>query len=314
MSFSDMMQSGRGPGVIGMLLALFVLLGFGILYMFVFDESLQDGAHNIGTFIRNQKNEIREYQLRAEEGARLLATAPKLDLIASNSAAIKRKNVTTAGRLEILGKKLILLTDELAAKQQKFESYKDEYRQFVRHKAKGELIAKLKTKSGETFIDVAIREVTPIGIQIRHSEGLKRIPYEDLPDDMIDYYQFDIAQKNTATAKEISIRKVHEAAAAVANEQMDQSIAAQRKKDAVTRKEMIQKNIVFKSMQIESLEREITSLRIEMSRASSEAASARSAGRIHLDRTSNVAGDIEAKQNRISSLRIEIAKLSSITQ
>lgn len=34
MSFSDMMSSGRGPGVIGMILALIVLLGFGVLFMF----------------------------------------------------------------------------------------------------------------------------------------------------------------------------------------------------------------------------------------------------------------------------------------
>jgi hypothetical protein len=40
MSFSDLMQSGRGPGVIGMLLALVVLVGFGLLFMFAFDEGL----------------------------------------------------------------------------------------------------------------------------------------------------------------------------------------------------------------------------------------------------------------------------------
>ena len=45
------MSSARGPGVIGMIMALIVLLGFGVLFMFAFDEDLQGGGQTIEALV-----------------------------------------------------------------------------------------------------------------------------------------------------------------------------------------------------------------------------------------------------------------------
>jgi hypothetical protein len=58
MSFSDMMSSGRGPGVIGMLMALVVLVGFGVLFMFATDEGFQGGDQSIESIIKHQAGDI----------------------------------------------------------------------------------------------------------------------------------------------------------------------------------------------------------------------------------------------------------------
>ena len=43
MGFSDLLSSSRGPGVIGVLVALLVLGGFGTLFV-VFDDNMQGGG------------------------------------------------------------------------------------------------------------------------------------------------------------------------------------------------------------------------------------------------------------------------------
>ncbi len=51
-----------------------------------------------------------------------------------------------------------------------FADYKDEYRAYARGKAKGETIETLETLTGVIYHNAIIREVTAIGIQIRHDE------------------------------------------------------------------------------------------------------------------------------------------------
>ena len=77
MSFSDMMSSGRGPGVIGMVMALIVLLGFGLLFMFAFDEGLQGGSQSIQSVIAQQAKHIIDDQQAITTGRESLAKIPE---------------------------------------------------------------------------------------------------------------------------------------------------------------------------------------------------------------------------------------------
>ena len=73
MSFSDLMSSGRGPGVIGMVMALFVLLGFGLLFTLAFDEGFQGEGITIEAEIANQAKAINGYMSQSEAGNLQLA-------------------------------------------------------------------------------------------------------------------------------------------------------------------------------------------------------------------------------------------------
>ena len=76
MSFTDMMSSHRGPGVIGMVMGLFVLLGFGVLFVFAFDEGSQGGDLSIESVVRYQAKEIDGYQANIVSGQQNLDQAP----------------------------------------------------------------------------------------------------------------------------------------------------------------------------------------------------------------------------------------------
>lgn len=297
-----------------MLMALVVLIGFGVLFVFAFDEGMQGGAQTIEALIRNQDQEIDGYRGRVVEGEKKLATAPALIAAAKELGRIKRETQSKVDAVSAMKAKIETGNADLVVKKNAIEEYKDQYRAFVRGKAKGETLAQLETKSGAIYKNVFIREVTSIGIQVRHDEGQKRIPFEDLPDGMVDYYQFDPGQKAAALASEHVTRSQHEAAAAVANDQSDQAMVQQRQKDNQQKKENTLREIATKEALIGTLEDDIKQLNLDIQQAAVEAASARAAGRVRINKSGSISGDIRSKQNRIAALRSEISQMSASVQ
>ena len=226
------MSSARGPGVIGMLMALVVLVGFGLLFMFAFDEGMQGADQSIESFIAHQAKEIDNIKHTISRGEVQLGKAPALVAAEKELKATKRENQFREGMVGSLKQGIVAANQSIAAKTQEFEAYKDEYRAFTRSKAKGQTIERLQTRTGEVYEKVTIRQVTPIGIQILYDGGQKRINFEDLPPAMQDHYQFDPKQKAAALASENTVRKEHEAAVSVATAAEGQQLAAQRQKEA----------------------------------------------------------------------------------
>jgi chromosome segregation ATPase len=311
MSFSEMMSSGRGPGVIGMLLAMVVLVGFGTLFMFAFDEGFQGTGGSIEFQIKSQEREIDSCQGSVKRGQTSLAVAPNRIAKANTLATITKENQAEAEKITALKAKIQAANTELAAAGQTWEAYKDRYREFIRSKAKGEVIDKLETRNGVVYNNASIREVTAVGIQIRHDDGQKRIPFEELSDELQDFYQFDPAQKQKAVAAEITERDKHDAAVAVVSDQVDQQMALKRQQEDAEAKEKLQREIAEKQAQITSIEAEITGLERDRTQAESEAQAARAAGKMHLNKSGRITSQIASKQARISSLRAEIVRMSA---
>ncbi len=311
MSFSDLMSSGRGPGVIGMVLALIVLLGFGLLFMFATDEGNQGADQSIESVIARNATEIESYQNRIAEGEKRLATAPARLAADRALTSLNRDNKFLADQSTQLQQRISEAKEALAAAEQTFEDYKNHYRAHVRGKAKGEAMDELATRTGEVYKNVNIREVTAVGIQIRHDEGQKRIPFEDLPQEMVDYYQFDPNQKQAALAEEQESRGQHDAAVAVANAAAEQQMALQREKQAEENRRKMVEAIAAKTAQIELLKVEINGLENDLNRAASEAQAARAAGRMYISKSGNINSNIRTKTSRIATLLNEINQLKA---
>ncbi len=309
MSFTELMSSGRGPGVIGLMIALLVLLGFSLLSTLAFDESFQGGDQTIESVIAGQANEIKGYQSRIAEGMNQLAKAPVRIAESKELSALKRQQQAASDRIVALNLSIEVGNKEVASQIEGFESYKDRYRAHVRGRARGETMPLLETQSGAVYKNVNIREVTRVGIQIRHDDGHKRIPFEELPEAMIDYYQFDPNQKSEALVLENATRQEHEAAVEEANAAFAQTAAKQREKAREEEREKMRATIVKKESQIAVIEGQIQRLEGDMARARSEAAAARAAGRMHLSQSSHFAGNIRSKRNRIATLQTEINRL-----
>jgi hypothetical protein len=311
MSFSDLMSSGRGPGVIGMVLALIVLLGFGFLFMFASDEGLQGADQSIESVIRSQERELRHHQEKIGHGASLLQEGPARTSRVKELSLMKRMNQGHQDRVAELKKGIDAANSLLEEGMAEIETYKNRYRAHVRSLAKGSEIEELKTMDGVSYQKVNIREVTAVGIQIRHDGGQKRIPFENLPEEMRDHFQFDPNQKAQALALESQQRAVHEAAATVANAAADEQMVIQRAKEAALMRENLMRQVERKEAIIDGLEDEIRLLEREMQNAEAAAASARSAGRMHINKSGSHAANIRSKRSRISAIRNEIQQMRS---
>jgi hypothetical protein len=301
MSFSDMMSSGRGPGVIGTLMALFVLLGFGVLFLFAFDEGSQGGDRSIESVIAQQAKDIDGYHASIDHGRKSLEQAPARKAATKEMDQVKRGNKTLRDSIARLMNEVEEGRTEIVQKNEEFEVYKDQYRAFARDKAKDETIGRLETLTGVAYADVVIREVTPVGIQIRHADGHKRIPFEELPEAMKDQFQFDPKQKDKALAEEAATRNVLEAAVAASDAMTDQAKANKQAADAeVARKNTLQ-TITSKETRIASLNREIEHLdkAIPME-------SLKKVGRAGIMRE-----ELALKRREVSELRAQIANLQS---
>ncbi len=310
MSFSDMMSSGRGPGVIGMVMALIVLLGFGLLFMYASDETQRTGQ-SIESVIAQQSKDIDGYEANIVHGRKSLDLAPARTAGAKELTKVKRENQTLQENITSLKGVIETAKAEIVRRGEAFDAYKDEYRAYARGKAKGETMEKLETLTGTVYQNVTIREVTAIGIQIRHGDGQKRIPFEELPESMKDHFQFDPKQKEKAVAVESATQNEHEAATAVADELAGQKMDAQRAKDAAEAKDRLRQDIALKEGLIDSLREEIKGLEAQIERAAADATAARAAGRMHINKSGSLSGNIRSKMSRISSLQAEVGQMKA---
>ncbi len=161
------------------------------------------------------------------------------------------------------------------------------------------------------YNDVVIREVTAVGIQIRHADGQKRIPFEILPEAMKDHFQFDPKQKDQALAAESVTRNELEAAVAVADGLAGQKMYEQRGKDAEAAKAKLRQDVAAKEGLIVSIEEDIKGLQTDMDRAAADAAAARAAGKMYLNKSGGISANIRSKQGRIATLRAELVQMKA---
>jgi hypothetical protein len=294
-----------------MVMALIVLLGFGFLFMFAFDDGMQGEDLSIEAVIRNQAKDVVSFEGRIAGGKESLALAPSRLAVAKDLSRTAGDNQRLEQRVVSLKQSIESENAELARQTDAWDSYKNQYRVHARGNAKGSEIAELKTLDGTLYKNVSIREVTAVGIQIRHDEGHKRIGFEDLPVDMQDHFQFDPNQKAAALLKESQLRDVHDAEAAVAGELADEAMVLQRKKDAERQREETLRVIAGKEASISALNAEIRGLEQDLENAAGAASAARAAGRMHISKSGGISSNIRRKQSRASSLRAEINQMKS---
>ena len=293
-----------------MVMALVVLLGFGLLFMYASDETERTGQ-SIESVIAHQAKEIDGNQATIVFERQKLSQAPARVANANYLTRVKREIEASKETAANLIKRIGTVKADMALKNKALADYKDEYRAYARGKAKGEEMESLETLSGTVYKTVIIREVTAIGIQIRHSDGQKRIPFEELPEAMKDHFQYDPKQKDQAVAVEAAKQNEHEAAVAVADDLAGQKMDAQKEKDAEAAKDKVRQDIAVKEGLIATLKDEIKGLESDQDRAAAEAAAARAAGRMHLNKSGSIGSTIRSKQSRIGVLQAEVIQMKA---
>lgn len=184
---TDLLTSSKGPGVIGTLLALVVLVGFGSLMFFVNNDPGDGGLggqiKDKQAGIRTAESKIKHWEAATTEYAERRKQKDQLDTL---QRSLKRKQTEVTNAETQLEEAKV----KLAEVGESFEEYKEKYRIAERAKAIGETMDKLNTKDGDVYEQVKILEVTAIGVKIMHKAGNTRVEYHRLPDEMQDRFQF----------------------------------------------------------------------------------------------------------------------------
>jgi hypothetical protein len=237
-SFSDLMSSSRGPGLIGTLLALLVVVGFGSLYLFVFDQELQGSGQSIESVIRDQRAEIGGLKQRLEGGQKQLAQAPERRKTAQNLAAVTQQLQNKKAKLDGLKEYFAKVRGDLDADISRFEDYKNRYRAEVRGNAAGLKYEELKTVSGRSYRRVVIKKVDAVGMSFQHESGTGRADFDELTAEVQDYFQYDPKQKEAAKKEEAIVYRQHaeQATAAQSESAKQQQEQAARDKEALRQK------------------------------------------------------------------------------
>lgn len=191
------MLSSRGPGVIGMLIALVVLLGFVILATFAFDQGMQGADQSIESIIAKQLVEIESMQGMISQGEKSLAKTGSLEAIARQLTAAKRKIELGKDRSAKLTQNITAEEDSIAQITKNLTQYTADYRASARSRAKNRAMDQLITLKGKVYEKVIIRDVTDAGVDIRHDGGSARIPPAELPTSMAEEFLID-PKKNPA--------------------------------------------------------------------------------------------------------------------
>lgn len=308
MGFSDLLTSSRGPGVIGTLLALLVLVGFGTLYMFVFDEGLQGGGKTIEAIIRDDaltieghKRHIENLKKQIDEGNRLKEQALEMEQVKvrleSGEKAIKDKEVSKE--------------DAIAAKdsaERAWEDYKDAYRVSEWAAAQGEELGDIRSLSGRDYKKVVIRKVEHTGIQITDETGPKSIDSDELPLELQDRFQFSQEKK-----AEVVIKRDTEFQ--TLSDNVDIANLAKKGQDKLERVRLLNKAIEEANSGIQNCKaveplhlRNVDYIRVELAEEQ-EKASRRSSSRAQgINKTPQIRERLRMAENKVSANRKQISE------
>lgn len=286
----------------GTLISVLVLVAFWSLYFSAFDSRMQGGKHSIDYTINQQDKEIDSLRTSLRTIRREMDRNPDPGAGARELRSIKTDIMMEAGKIDGLRNRVASINSSIGEITAEFEGYKNDYRAFVRADAKGEKFGLLQTKSGKIYENVIIRDVTSIGMQILHNDGHMRIPYEDLPDDLQDRFQFDSDQKKTALIAEVEATRTHESQVAAANAIEAAETAAQREIDKQTARENLQNRISARRSRISSLASEINYLERSLPYES----------RKRVSRAPILREQIADKRGEISTLQAEVSRLESL--
>lgn len=230
---NDFHESTRNVGMVGILLGLLVLAGFCGLGMAVM-SGLKESGPTIESQLERQAeistrvtDELKRERARLEE---LEGFQAKAGLVETARSELTKEQET----IKLAGENVAALQDDLEAGQLSFEEYRDAYRKNERENAIGEVVDLSSTK-GVGFEKCEIKSISPLHLRISRSAGIMGIPYQELPREIQDRFQF---------GKEEAAR--HQQVMNANNAQRNKQLAAWKKKQGALKEEAAKVALVEK--------------------------------------------------------------------
>ncbi len=152
---------------------------------------------------------------------------------------------------------------ELEALKTEFREYKGKYRASVREKIVGKEVARLETLNG-VLEEVIVNEVTSVGLRVSHRDGVGRVRFDELSEELQDQLGYDEEEAAEQLAAEVADKKA-----------ADQSLAENAKRYqealAANNRAMVEQQNQATRRQIEKLRSAISSANARASQLEREA-------------------------------------------
>lgn len=259
---SDWFESYGGPGTVGVVLGLFVLLGFGGLTLAVWDGRLNgDNATALANDIKSREIEIAGYndekiwlQKKLVKQEKEKFAKEKLTSLEKTIDAVLAKKVELERAIE---------TEEKIAEtvREKKMAYRDEYRDYERSRAAGESYDSIVLKNGRELKGVKILKVFPDRVSFATEYGSSAIDWNDLPESWSTRFQvgggeleaFEAAAAEKRLARERHFAQLNASKAA----EFKASSQKRRLSDVTLRLEELEKDIAKARTDLRNTEREL---------------------------------------------------------
>ena len=187
---SDFLESARSTGVIGISLIIFLLIGFGALFLAVFDDRLNgENASRLKSQVFEQRGEI--YGLEQD-----LAWAESALLAQKRIEVVQEEVDKNSKVLEVLSERETVLKEGIAEEEKTIQhlgeekiAYREKYRVYSRKKAIGETFEEITLASGKVLRNAKIREILPDKIRFSTEHGTASVRWGEFADDMRERFQ-----------------------------------------------------------------------------------------------------------------------------
>lgn len=119
--------------------------------------------------------------------------------------AILAKMKELTGAESLLREDLRGIENEIRGYCGRNDAYREEYLRWVRLAAVGENHPELVTASGRRYVEVVVRRVTEVGLEIRHLDGSARLRHQVLPAEFQERFQWDPVAARASLEKEAAL-------------------------------------------------------------------------------------------------------------
>lgn len=306
---SDFFDSARSPGVIGVVLGLVVLAGFGSLGLAVFDGRFNgDNATALKEEVRAQSVEIFTLEDNIERAEQELVNQKR-------NEAVAQKLAIASKTLEALEKKVAPLKSEISEQREAIAkikadqvTYRDQYRVYERKRAIGESFAEIALENGKTLKNAEIKEILTDKVRFATEYGSSSATWKELPQNWRDRFQIGEGELEKHSAMMEEAQRKRSLALAASQAQRGTQLREMELKKRIRR---LTDSISTKKRDMENARARVTILRNKARDYRSKASEARMRG--NTSSHSNSAQKADAQAAKLDAgVRLARGKISEM--
>lgn len=200
-----MLSSEDHPGLFTFMVGVIVIVFAGVALSLMMDRkfSFSASVSALDRGIKASAEEMVSLQADLEESSRNLnSREPKLKQTAANHDSVRRQLSADAQKCAMLTETRDALRKAIPAIEEEFSKYREKYRTQARASAVGQSLGTLTVRGGREYRQVVINQVTEVGLEVRHQDGIARIQAPDLDQSFQDRFQWNDEERRRKLTEE----------------------------------------------------------------------------------------------------------------